>query len=296
MEQSLSHFCGPEQNAPALFIIRPNGWPEKKEWKDEADFMECQRPACLYGEKVFWIFSIKPMRTCSAFRRQKCSPASAWNWSWKVIISILVQRAKEKGYSGTALFCKEEPLSVAYELPQPAHAGEGRVITAEFKRFYLVNVYTPNSQRGLTRLDYRMEWEDAFLSYVRQVEEKKPVIICGDMNVAHWEIDLKNPKTNVANAGFTPQEREKMTALQQAGYLDSFRYFSIRMRPVLLLLVELYVSCAGKRMPGSADRLFSRVPRKLGAVYERCQKSSNEVMGSDQLPSGIDAGILRRMK
>ena len=133
--------------------------------------------------------------------------------------------AQKKGYSGTALFCKEEPLSVAYELPQPAHAGEGRVITAEFKRFYLVNVYTPNSQRGLTRLDYRMEWEDAFLSYVRQLEEKKPVIICGDMNVAHREIDLKNPKTNVANAGFTPQEREKMTALQQAGYLDSFRYF-----------------------------------------------------------------------
>ena len=89
----------------------------------------------------------------------------------------------------------------------------------------MVNVYTPNSQRGLTRLDYRMEWEDAFLSYVRQLEEKKPVIICGDMNVAHREIDLKNPKTNVANAGFTPQEREKMTALQQAGYLDSFRYF-----------------------------------------------------------------------
>ena len=133
--------------------------------------------------------------------------------------------AQKKGYSGTALFCKEEPLSVAYELPQPAHAGEGRVITAEFKRFYLVNVYTPNSQRGLTRLDYRMEWEDAFLSYVRQLEEKKPVIICGDMNVAHREIDLKNPKTNVANAGFTPQEREKMTALQQTGYLDSFRYF-----------------------------------------------------------------------
>ena len=133
--------------------------------------------------------------------------------------------AQKKGYSGTAMFTKQEPISVAYELPQPAHAGEGRVIAAEFERFYLVNVYTPNSQRGLTRLSYRMEWEDAFLEYVRQLEEKKPVIICGDMNVAHQPIDLKNPKTNENNAGFTPQEREKMTALQQAGYLDSFRYF-----------------------------------------------------------------------
>ena len=113
--------------------------------------------------------------------------------------------AQKKGYSGTALFCKEEPLSVAYELPQPIHASEGRVIAAEFERFYLVNVYTPNSQRGLTRLDYRMEWEDAFLAYIRQLEQKKPVIICGDMNVAHREIDLKNPKTNVGNAGFVPK-------------------------------------------------------------------------------------------
>ena len=133
--------------------------------------------------------------------------------------------AQKKGYSGTALFCKEEPLSVAYELPQPAHAGEGRVITAEFKRFYLVNVYTPNSQRGLTRLDYRMEWEDAFLSYVRQLEEKKPVIFCGDLNVAHREIDLKNPKTNRKNAGFTDEERQKFTELLEAGFIDTFRYF-----------------------------------------------------------------------
>ena len=124
--------------------------------------------ACM--GKGFWIFSIKPMRTCSAFRRQNAArPAGTGAGR---LSSILVQRAKRKRYSGTALFCKEEPLSVAYELPQPAHAGEGRVITAEFKRFYLVNVYTPNSQRGLTRLDYRMEWEDAFLSYVRQLEEK----------------------------------------------------------------------------------------------------------------------------
>ena len=133
--------------------------------------------------------------------------------------------AQKKGYSGTALFCIEEPLSVAYELPQPIHASEGRVIAAEFERFYLVNVYTPNSQRGLTRLDYRMEWEDAFLAYIRQLEQKKPVIICGDMNVAHKEIDLKNPKTNRKNAGFTDEERGKFTELLDAGFIDTFRYF-----------------------------------------------------------------------
>ena len=133
--------------------------------------------------------------------------------------------AQKKGYSGTALFCKEEPLSVAYELPQPAHAGEGRVITAEFKRFYLVNVYTPNSQRGLTRLDYRMEWEDAFREYLLKLDEKKPVVMCGDLNVAHKEIDLKNPKTNRHNAGFTDEERGKFTELLEAGFTDSFRYF-----------------------------------------------------------------------
>ena len=114
---------------------------------------------------------------------------------------------------------------MAYELPQPIHASEGRVIAAEFERFYLVNVYTPNSQRGLTRLDYRMEWEDAFLAYIRQLEQKKPVIICGDMNVAHKEIDLKNPKTNRKNAGFTDEERGKFTELLDAGFIDTFRYF-----------------------------------------------------------------------
>ncbi|MBQ3242245.1 MAG: exodeoxyribonuclease III [Oscillospiraceae bacterium] len=133
--------------------------------------------------------------------------------------------AQKKGYSGTAMFCKEKPLSVIYELPEEVHATEGRVIAAEFEAFWLVNVYVPNSQRGLTRLDYRMEWEEEFLRFVKELDEKKPVLICGDMNVAHREIDLKNPKTNVNNAGFTPQEREKMTVLQQNGFVDSFRYF-----------------------------------------------------------------------
>ncbi|MCQ4636696.1 exodeoxyribonuclease III [Anaerovorax odorimutans] len=133
--------------------------------------------------------------------------------------------AEKKGYSGTAVFTKEEPLSAAYGIGIDVHDHEGRVITLEYEHFYLVNVYVPNSQNELKRLDYRMQWEDDFRDYVCRLDREKPVIICGDMNVAHKEIDLKNPKTNVKNAGFTPEEREKMTSLQDAGFVDSFRYF-----------------------------------------------------------------------
>ena len=133
--------------------------------------------------------------------------------------------AEKKGYSGTAVFCKEHPLHVSYGLGIPEHDKEGRIITAEFDRFILVNVYTPNAQRGLTRLDYRMAWEDAFRDYVTGLDQQKPVIICGDMNVAHEEIDLKNYKTNVGNAGFTMEERQKMTELLESGFTDSFRHF-----------------------------------------------------------------------
>lgn len=132
--------------------------------------------------------------------------------------------AEKKGYSGTAVFSKTKPLSVSYGLGIEEHDKEGRVITAEFQDFYLVNVYTPNAQRGLERLDYRMVWEDVFRSYVKELDEKKPVIICGDLNVAHNEIDLKNFKTNVGNAGFTYEERGKMTELLASGFVDSFRY------------------------------------------------------------------------
>lgn len=132
--------------------------------------------------------------------------------------------AVKKGYSGTAVFTKIKPLSVELGLGIEEHDQEGRVITAEYDNFYLVNVYTPNSQRGLTRLEYRMEWEDAFRNYVMQLDKQKPVIICGDTNVAHQEIDLKNPDTNRRNAGFTDEERQKMTELLAAGFVDSFRY------------------------------------------------------------------------
>ncbi len=133
--------------------------------------------------------------------------------------------AKKKGYSGTAVFAKEEPLSVSYGIGAEEHDGEGRVITLEYPEYFLVTCYTPNSQNELLRLPYRMEWEDAFLSYLKGLEEKKPVIFCGDLNVAHREIDLKNPKTNRKNAGFTDEERAKFTAILEAGFIDTFRYF-----------------------------------------------------------------------
>lgn len=133
--------------------------------------------------------------------------------------------AKRKGYSGTAIFTKIKPLSVSYGIGVPEHDQEGRVITLEFEEYYFVTVYTPNAQRELTRLEYRMTWEDAFLSYLKDLKEKKPVVFCGDLNVAHREIDLKNPKTNHKNAGFTDEERGKFQNVMDAGFIDTFRYF-----------------------------------------------------------------------
>lgn len=133
--------------------------------------------------------------------------------------------AIKKGYSGTAIFTRREPMSVAYGIGIEEHDQEGRVITLEFAEFYLVTVYTPNSQSELARLDYRMRWEDAFLSYLKGLEEKKPIVFCGDLNVAHKEIDLKNPKTNQKNAGFTDEERGKFSTLLGQGFIDTYRYF-----------------------------------------------------------------------
>lgn len=133
--------------------------------------------------------------------------------------------AERKGYSGTAVFTKKEPLSFTCGIGIEEHDKEGRVITLEFEEFYFVTVYTPNSQSELARLSYRMEWEDAFLAYLKKLEEKKPVIFCGDLNVAAEEIDLKNPKTNRKNAGFTDEEREKFRKIKASGFVDTFRYF-----------------------------------------------------------------------
>lgn len=133
--------------------------------------------------------------------------------------------AEKKGYSGTAIFTRHEPLRVAYGLGIEEHDKEGRVITLEMDNFFLVTVYTPNSQDGLRRLDYRMEWDDAFRDYLKKLDAEKPVVVCGDMNVAHQEIDLKNPKTNRRNTGFTDEEREKFSCLLRDGFTDTFRFF-----------------------------------------------------------------------
>ena len=132
--------------------------------------------------------------------------------------------AEKKGYSGTAIFTRAEPLSVRYGLGIAAHDHEGRVITLEFPDFFFLTVYTPNSQDGLARLPYRMTWEDDFLAYLKELEKTKPVVFCGDLNVAHTEIDIKNPKSNLRNAGFTQEERDKMTALLNSGFIDTFRF------------------------------------------------------------------------
>ncbi|MBM6865445.1 exodeoxyribonuclease III [Bacteroides caecigallinarum] len=133
--------------------------------------------------------------------------------------------AEKKGYSGTAIFTRHQPLNVTYGIGIDEHDHEGRVITLEMENFFLVTVYTPNSQDGLKRLDYRMTWEDDFRAYIKNLDSKKPVLVCGDLNVAHKEIDLKNPKTNRMNAGFTDQEREKFQTLLDTGFIDTFRYF-----------------------------------------------------------------------
>ena len=133
--------------------------------------------------------------------------------------------AEKKGYSGTAVFTRHQPIAVGYGIGMEEHDREGRVVTLEMDRFFLVNVYTPNSQEGLKRLEYRMKWEDDFLRFLKQLETKKPVIVCGDLNVAHQEIDLKNPKSNRKNAGFTDEERGKFAQLLAAGFTDTFRYF-----------------------------------------------------------------------
>jgi len=134
--------------------------------------------------------------------------------------------AKKKGYSGTAVFTKKKPINVTYGLGIEEHDNEGRIITLEYDPFYLVNCYTPNSKQGLLRLPYRMEWEDAIRAYLLGLNQVKPVILCGDLNVAHTEMDIKNAKTNTKNAGFTPQEREKMTTLLQSGFVDTFRHLN----------------------------------------------------------------------
>ena len=194
--------------------------------------------------------------------------------------------AEKKGYSGTAIYTKHVPLSVTYGLGIEEHDHEGRVITLEMEDFYLVNVYTPNSQSAEVkgdlpkRLPYRMEWEDAFRQYLLALDARKPVIVCGDMNVAHEEIDLRNPKTNHLNAGFTDQEREKMTTLLDAGFTDTFRHFY----PTL----ENQYSWWSYRMGARAKNIGWRIDYFLvsNRLVDRLESATihSQIMGSDHCP------------
>ena len=195
--------------------------------------------------------------------------------------------AEKKGYSGTAIFSKIEPLSVSYGLGIEEHDHEGRVITLEFEDFYFVTVYTPNAQDGLKRLDYRMKWEDDFLSYIKSLDSKKPVVYCGDLNVAHNEIDLKNPKTNRKNPGFTDDERGKMTAVLESGFTDTFRY--------LYPDLEQVYSWWSYRFQARAKNAGWRIDYFI--CSERLNDKINEakihcdIFGSDHCPVELDINL-----
>ena len=195
--------------------------------------------------------------------------------------------AAKKGYSGVAIFTKDKPVNVTYDIGIEEHDNEGRVITAEYEDFYLITCYTPNSQRGLTRLDYRMTWEDAFLAYILKLEEKKPVIFCGDLNVAHKEIDLKNPKTNRKNAGFTDDERAKMDVILSSGFADSFRV----LYPDKTDAYSWWSYMGGARAKNVGWRIdYFIVSDKLKDRIKEA-KIHSDILGSDHCPVELDIEI-----
>ena len=192
--------------------------------------------------------------------------------------------AKKKGYSGTAIFTKKEPLNVIYGMGIEEHDQEGRLITLEFEDFYMVTVYTPNSQSELKRLNYRMKWEDDFKKYLKELDKKKPVVVCGDLNVAHKEIDLKNPKTNRKNAGFTDEERNKFTELLNAGFIDTFRYFY----PTEENIYSWWSYRFKAREKNAGWRIdYFCVSEKMKDRLESA-KIHTEVLGSDHCPVELD--------
>ena len=195
--------------------------------------------------------------------------------------------AIKKGYSGTVIFTKAKPINVTYGIGIEEHDQEGRVITAEYEAFYLVDCYTPNSQRELTRLDYRMKWEDDFRKYLEELNQKKPVILCGDLNVAHNEIDLKNPKTNRHNAGFTDEERNKMTELLGAGFTDSFRY----LYPDKTDIYSWWSYMFHAREKNAGWRIDYFIVSNSIKDKIKDSKILTEIMGSDHCPVELDIEI-----
>ena len=195
--------------------------------------------------------------------------------------------AEKKGYSGTAIFTKTEPLSVSYGLGIEEHDHEGRVITLEFDSFYFVTVYTPNAQDGLKRLDYRMKWEDDFLDYIKKLDKEKPVIYCGDLNVAHKEIDLKNPKTNRKNPGFTDEERGKMSAVLDSGFTDTFRYLYPDMEQIYSWWSYRF-HAREKNSGWRIDYLIcsERLNDKINDAKIHC-----DIFGSDHCPVELDINL-----
>lgn len=195
--------------------------------------------------------------------------------------------AEKKGYSGTAIFTRKEPLSVSLGMGIDDHDHEGRVITLEMDNFYLVTVYTPNSQDGLKRLDYRMTWEDDFRAFLKELDSRKPVLVCGDLNVAHKEIDLKNPKTNRMNAGFTDQEREKFQTLIDAGFIDTFRYF----HPDMTSIYSWWSYRFKAREKNAGWRIDYFLASERLAEKLKDAKIHTEIFGSDHCPVELDIDL-----
>ncbi len=214
----------------------------------------------------------------------KAHPGDVQHVDWPSGYEAYWNSAVKKGYSGTVIFTKWKPLSVSNGIGLPEHDGEGRVITAEFADFYLVNVYQPNSQRGLTRLEYRVKaWDPAFLAYIRKLDRKKPVVFCGDLNVAHTEIDLANPKTNRRNAGFTDEERMGFSALLDGGFVDTFRVFE--KGPGHYTWWSQMANCRARNIGWRVDYFVAseRFSSSLKNAFIR-----PDVMGSDHCPVGLE--------
>ena len=195
--------------------------------------------------------------------------------------------AVKKGYSGTAIFTKHEPINVTYGIGIEQHDQEGRVITLEYPNFYLITVYTPNSQNELARLDYRMQWEEDFRSYLVKLDENKPVIVCGDLNVAHQQIDLKNPKTNTKNPGFTPDERNQMTHLLNAGFTDTFRYFY----PTKEDCYSWWSYRANARAKNVGWRIDYFLTSNRLSTQLKAATIYAEILGSDHCPVGLTLNL-----